>query len=64
MPPGDKRRARERVVATLAQGGFRGQENLVDRQRLDTPWGHDGLAALAGAGADGSCLAKSESPRP
>jgi citrate lyase subunit beta/citryl-CoA lyase len=62
VPPGDKRRARERVVATLAQGGFRGQEKLVTINGLDTPWGHDDLAALAGAGADGLVLAKSETP--
>ena len=62
VPPGDKTTARERVVATLARGGFRGQELLVTVNGLDTPWGRDDLAALAGCGADGLVLAKCETP--
>src|SRR5262245_21710801 len=58
VPPGQKAAARERVVATLARGGFRGQELLVTVNGLDTPCGRDDLAALAGARADGLVLAK------
>ena len=60
VPPGDKDRARERVVAVLAAGGFRHQERLCTVNGLDTPWGHADLKALAKAPLDGIVLAKTE----
>lgn len=62
VPPGDKDRARRRVVDVLTAGGFRRQERLVTINGLDTPWGHDDLAALAKAPLDGIVLAKTEGP--
>lgn len=62
VPPGDKDRARRRVVDVLTAGGFRRQERLVTVNGLDTPWGHDDLAALAKAPLDGIVLAKTEGP--
>lgn len=61
VPPGDKDTARARVVKALKAGGFARQEKLVTVNGLNTPWGHDDLAALATAGADGIMLAKTES---
>ena len=62
VPPGDKAEARQRVAAVLAAGGFRRQERLVTVNGLDTPWGRDDLAALAGVPLDGIVLPKTEDP--
>lgn len=60
VAPGDKDRARQRVIDTLNKGGFRHQEKLVTVNGLDTPWGYDDLKALAKAPIDGVVLAKTE----
>ena len=61
VAPADKASARTRLAAALAAGGFAGQELLVRINGLDTAWGEDDIAAVAGLGIDGVMLAKAES---
>src|SRR3546814_9770806 len=42
--------ARQAAVAAIAEGGFGARELVVRTNGLDTPWGADDLAAVAGAG--------------
>jgi citrate lyase subunit beta/citryl-CoA lyase len=62
VPTGDKHAARTMVARTLAAGGFRRQELLVTVNALDTPWGHEDLAALARAPLHGIVLPKTDGP--
>lgn len=57
----NKEKARDAIVATLAQGGYGKRELLVRVNGLDSRWGRDDLTALAKAGADGIILTKVES---
>ncbi|WP_155345066.1 HpcH/HpaI aldolase/citrate lyase family protein [Acrocarpospora pleiomorpha] len=51
--PADKERARERVLAALeAPAHFGGRHVIVRVNNLDTPWGRDDLAELAGSPGD------------
>ena len=62
VAPDKKLEARQLVVDTLNAGGYGKRELVVRCNGLDTPWGEDDLAAIAGAPAHGVCLPKVESP--
>ena len=47
VAPDAKLEARAQVCDALAQGGYGARELVVRVNGLDTPWGHDDLAALA-----------------
>jgi len=51
VAPADKPRARDAAAAAIAAGGWGGRELVVRVNAPDTPWGHDDLAAAAGADA-------------
>lgn len=61
VAPDAKVSARGIVHATLADGGYGHRELLVRVNGLNTPWGHDDLAAAATSGAHGVLLPKVES---
>lgn len=61
VAPDAKIAARDTIATALAAGGYGGRELLVRVNGLDTPWGHDDLAAAAAMGAHGVLLPKVES---
>ncbi len=61
VAPDAKIAARDTIATALAAGGYGGRELLVRVNGLDTPWGHDDLAAVAAMGAHGVLLPKVES---
>jgi citrate lyase subunit beta / citryl-CoA lyase len=62
VAPDAKPRGRDTIRAALAAKEAYGRRELVVRVNgLDTPWGHDDLAAMATAGADAVLLPKVES---
>lgn len=61
VAPDAKETARGQVMAAVADGGYGSREILVRINGLDTPWGADDVAAVAGSGADGVVLPKVES---
>lgn len=61
VAPDAKDAARHNVLAALAEGGYGYRERIVRVNGLDTPWGVDDVAALAGAGVDGLLFPKVES---
>jgi citrate lyase subunit beta/citryl-CoA lyase len=58
-----KTEARAQVAATVAAAGFGHRELVVRVNALDTPWGHDDLAALSGLSVDGLLFPKVETTR-
>jgi citrate lyase subunit beta / citryl-CoA lyase len=62
VAPEAKVEARERIVATLAEGGFGGREVLVRVNGVHTPWGEADLEAAAAAAPDGVLLPKVDGP--
>lgn len=56
VAPERKAAAREQLVATLRSGGFRGQELVVRINPLDSLWGAEDLAAVAGLELDALLL--------
>jgi citrate lyase subunit beta/citryl-CoA lyase len=62
VAPEAKVEARERIVATLKQGGFGGREVLIRVNGVHTPWGEADLEAAAAAGPDGVLLPKVDGP--
>jgi citrate lyase subunit beta/citryl-CoA lyase len=54
VAPESKLAAREQAAAAVAAGGFGERELVVRVNGLDTPWGADDLALLAGAGPGAS----------
>ena len=58
VAPDDKPAARAAAVAALREGGFGAREVVIRTNALDTPWGADDLAAVAGERADAILLAK------
>lgn len=60
--PTEKAEARRLVAQALAQGGFGGREVTVRINGLDTPWGAEDVAALAGAGAAALVVPKVNRP--
>ena len=60
--PTEKAEARRLVADALAQGGFGGREVTVRINGLDTPWGAEDVAAMAGAGAAALVVPKVNRP--
>jgi citrate lyase subunit beta/citryl-CoA lyase len=59
--PDAKPQARRMAVAAASAGGYAPREVVIRVNALDTPWGRDDLAAVAGSGADAILLPKVES---
>lgn len=62
VAPVRKAEARAQVMAAIAAGGYGRRELVVRVNGLDTPWGQDDLAAVAGSGADAVLLPKVDGP--
>ena len=62
VAPEFKAEARAAAVAAVAEGGFGTRELVVRANGLNTPWGHDDLAAIAAAGPDAVLVPKVNSP--
>ena len=54
--------ARAAAVAALYEGGFGNREVVIRANGLDTEWGADDLAAIAGTNADAVLVPKVSSP--
>ena len=61
VSPDAKETAREQAVTAARSGAYGPREIVIRANGLDTPWGHDDLAAIAGSGADAALLPKIES---
>ena len=61
VAPDAKALAREQVSAAVAAGGYGRREVVVRINGLDTPWGNDDLAAVAGLPVDAVLVPKVES---
>src|SRR5512134_512399 len=61
VAPDAKPEARRMAVAAASVGGYAPREVVIRVNGLDTPWGRDDLAAVAGSGADAILLPKVES---
>ena len=62
VAPEAKVEARDRIVATLKEGGFGKREVLIRVNGVHTPWGEGDLEAAASAAPDGVLLPKVDSP--
>jgi citrate lyase subunit beta/citryl-CoA lyase len=60
VAPDAKALARKQIVEAVRTGGYGGREIVVRINPLDSPWGHDDLAAIATSGADAILLPKVE----
>jgi citrate lyase subunit beta/citryl-CoA lyase len=61
VAPDAKPEARQMAVAAVSAGGYAPREVVVRVNALNTPWGRDDLAAVAGSGAGAILLPKVES---
>ncbi len=61
VSPDAKALARAQAVAAAGSGAYGQREVVIRVNALDTPWGHDDLAATAASGADAILLPKVES---
>jgi citrate lyase subunit beta/citryl-CoA lyase len=61
VAPDAKPEARRMAVAAASAGGYALREVVIRVNALDTPWGRDDLAAVAGSGAAAVLLPKIES---
>jgi len=61
VAPDAKALARTQIVEAVKAGGYGRREIVVRVNPLDSPWGHDDLAAVAACGADAILLPKVES---
>jgi citrate lyase subunit beta / citryl-CoA lyase len=61
VSPEAKALARQQVVAQLGAGGYGSRRLVVRCNGLETPWGEEDVAAIAGSAADVLCLPKIES---
>jgi len=61
VAPDAKAIARTQIVEAVKAGGYGRREIVVRVNPLDSPWGHDDLAAVAASGADAILLPKVES---
>ncbi len=61
VAPDAKALARQQITDAVRAGGYGGREVIVRINPLDSPWGHDDLAAIAASGADAILLPKVES---
>ncbi|TDQ84157.1 citrate lyase subunit beta/citryl-CoA lyase [Dongia mobilis] len=62
VAPEAKETARTQLAAALKTGGFGRREIVVRVNGLDTPWGHDDVAALARLGPDAILFPKIQTP--
>lgn len=62
VAPEAKESARAQLVEALKEGGFGKREVIVRVNGLETPWGHDDVAAVATLGADAILFPKIQSP--
>jgi citrate lyase subunit beta/citryl-CoA lyase len=62
VAPEAKLEARAAALAAVAEGGFGRRELAIRANGIDTPWGADDLAAIAGSGADAVLVPKISSP--
>jgi citrate lyase subunit beta/citryl-CoA lyase len=62
VAPEAKSDARAAALAAVAEGGFGRRELAIRANGIDTPWGADDLAAIAGSGADAVLVPKISSP--
>jgi len=62
VPPDLKDAARTAAVAAVREGGFGGREVAIRANALDTPWGAEDLAAIAGSGAAAVLAPKISTP--
>lgn len=62
VAPEMKAEARAAAVAAVAEGGFGHREVAIRANGLDTEWGADDLAAIAGSKADAVLVPKVNSP--
>jgi len=62
VAPDAKVTARDQVMAAVRAGGFGGREVVIRVNGLDTPWGHDDLAAAAEAAPDAILIPKVQDP--
>ncbi|MDR2858221.1 MAG: CoA ester lyase [Novosphingobium sp.] len=62
VAPEAKEEARAAAVAAVREGGFGPREVAIRANGIDTPWGADDLAAIAGSGADAVLVPKVSSP--
>jgi citrate lyase subunit beta / citryl-CoA lyase len=62
VAPEAKVEARAAALAAVAEGGFGRRELAIRANGLDTPWGADDLAAIAGSGVDAVLVPKISSP--
>ena len=60
VAPDAKDTARRQVAEAVAAGGYGGREIAIRINGLDSPWGDDDLAAVAGCGGDAILLPKVE----
>ncbi len=58
VAPDAKEAARASAVSAVREGGFGGKEVAIRANGLDTPWGADDLAVIAGSGADAVLVPK------
>ena len=63
VAPDAKTEARQNIVAALAEGGYGRRELVVRVNGLDSPWGHDDIAAIAPTGAHAILIPKVESAK-
>ena len=62
VAPEFKEEARIAAVAAVREGGFGRRELVIRANGIDTPWGREDLAAIAGAGPDAVLVPKIASP--
>ncbi|HKT84979.1 MAG TPA: CoA ester lyase [Novosphingobium sp.] len=62
VAPESKAEARQAAVAAVAEGGFGHREVAIRANGMDTEWGMEDLAAIAGSGADAVLVPKVNSP--
>lgn len=61
VAPDAKEMARRQAVEACSSGAYGNRELIVRANGLDTPWGYDDVAAVAGTSADGVLIPKVES---
>jgi len=62
VAPDLKGAARAAAIAAVREGGFGGREVAIRANGLDTPWGAEDLAAIAGSGAAAVLVPKISTP--
>jgi citrate lyase subunit beta/citryl-CoA lyase len=62
VAPDAKAAARDQVAAAVRAGGFGSREVVIRVNGLDTPWGHEDLAAAAEAAPDAILIPKVQDP--